>query len=241
MTPLPSVPNPKKPRHVAEPDPIQRQWPKDDQPMIRLFAHGPAALTDSELVSVLLRRGRRDHSAVDVARDLLARTGCLSALFTAQAASLDGLPPDALARLHAAAELVRRALREKLSSGIALSAPGAVRDYLRLTLHGRPHEIFVVVFLDAQHRVVACEELFRGTLTQTSVYPREVVKRALHYNAAAVILAHNHPSGVAEPSRADEALTGALKQALGLVDVRVLDHFVVAGDGALSFAERGLL
>jgi DNA repair protein RadC len=108
-------------------------------------------------------------------------------------------------------------------------------------LHARPHEVFVVVFLDAQHRVVASEELFRGTLTQTSVYPREVVKRALHHNAAAVILAHNHPSGVAEPSRADEALTAALKQALGLVDVRVLDHFVVAGDGALSFAERGLL
>ena len=122
-----------------------------------------------------------------------------------------------------------------------MSAPGAVRDYLRLLLHARPHEVFVAVFLDAQHRVVASEELFRGTLTQTSVYPREVVKRALHFNAAAVIFAHNHPSGVAEPSRADEALTVALKQALALVDVRVLDHFVVAGDGALSFAERGLL
>jgi len=231
----------KKPRHAADPDPIQRLWPKNDQPMIRLFARGPAALTDSELVSVLLRRGNRDRSAVDVARDLLAKTGCVSALFTADAANLNGLPPDGLARLYAAAELVRRALLEKLSSSATLSAPGAVRDYLRLTLHGRPHEVFVVVYLDAQHRVVASEDLFRGTLTQTSVYPREVVKRALHFNAAAVIFAHNHPSGVAEPSRADEALTIALKQALALVDVRVLDHFVVAGDGALSFAERGLL
>ena len=122
-----------------------------------------------------------------------------------------------------------------------LASPDAVRDYLRLLLGDRPHEIFAVVFLDAQNRVIATEEMFRGTLTQTSVYPREVVKRALHFNAAAIIFAHNHPSGVAEPSRADEALTVALKQALALVDVRVLDHFVVAGDGALSFAERGIL
>ena len=122
-----------------------------------------------------------------------------------------------------------------------LASPDAVRDYLRLLLGDRPHEIFAVVFLDAQHRVIATEEMFRGTLTQTSVYPREVVKRSLANNAAAVIFAHNHPSGVAEPSHADELLTQSLKQALALVDVRVLDHFVVAGNGVMSFAERGLL
>lgn len=239
--PVPSSQPAKRRPRASDPDPIQKRWPRAEQPMIRLFDLGPAALSDAEILSVLLRRGHGDRSAVDAARELLSLAGSLSALFTTEAGGFDGLPLEALARLHAAAELVRRALREKLSSSAALSAPGAVRDFLRLTLHGRPHEIFVVVFLDAQHRVVASEELFRGTLTQTSVYPREVVKRALHFNAAAVIFAHNHPSGVAEPSRADEALTSALKQALALVDVRVLDHFVVAGDGALSFAERGLI
>ena len=132
-------------------------------------------------------------------------------------------------------------LATRMSHGDALSAPGAVRDYLRLLLHNREHEVFVMVLMDAQHRVLAAEELFRGTLTQTSVYPREIVKSALRHNAAAVIFAHNHPSGVTEPSRADEALTMALKQALALVDIKVLDHFIVAGGSALSFAERGLL
>lgn len=144
-------------------------------------------------------------------------------------------------KLLAALELVRRMLREKLEAEPALNGPQAVRDYLRLVFHGREHEVFVVIYLDAQHRVLGIEELFRGTLTQTSVYPREVVKHTLRHNAAAVIFAHNHPSGVAEPSRADEALTSALKQALVLVDVRVLDHFVVGGDSVMSFAERGLL
>lgn len=132
-------------------------------------------------------------------------------------------------------------LATRMTHGETLGAPGAVRDYLRLLLHNREHEVFVVVLLDAQNRVLASEELFRGTLTQTSVYPREIVKIALRHNAAAVIFAHNHPSGVAEPSRADEALTSALKQALALVDVKVLDHFIIAGGSALSFAERGLL
>ena len=132
-------------------------------------------------------------------------------------------------------------LATRLKHGTALSSPGAVRDYLRLLLHNREHEVFVVVLLDAQNRVLATEEVFRGTLTQTSVYPREIVKVALRYNAAAVIFAHNHPSGIAEPSRADELLTQTLKQALALVDIKVLDHFVIGGDSALSFAERGLL
>ena len=137
--------------------------------------------------------------------------------------------------------MARRALREKLSTGNALNSPSAVRDYLRLKMQSLPHEVFVAMFLDAQNRVIETEELFRGTLTQTSVYPREVVKRALHHNAGALILAHNHPSGVAEPSHADETLTQALKQALALVDIRVLDHFIVAGSSVLSFADRGLL
>ncbi len=219
-------------------------WPLDDRPREKLLAKGPQALSDAELVAIFLRTGIKGKSAVELARDQLVRFGSLSALAGAANESFcvePGLGPAKYAQLQAALEIARRTLREKLDAGVAMSAPGAVRDYLRLMLHGRPHEVFVAVFLDAQHRVVASEELFRGTLTQTSVYPRDVVKRALHFNAAAVIFAHNHPSGVAEPSRADEALTVALKQALALVDVRVLDHFVVAGDGALSFAERGLL
>jgi len=219
-------------------------WPLDDRPREKLLAKGPQSLSDAELVAIFLRTGIKGKSAVELAREQLLRFGSLSALAGAGNESFcaaPGLGAAKYAQLQAALEIARRTLREKLDSGAALSAPGAVRDYLRLTLHGRPHEVFIVVFLDAQHRVTASEELFRGTLTQTSVYPREVVKRALHHNAAAVIFAHNHPSGVAEPSRADEALTVALKQALALVDVRVLDHFVVAGDGALSFAERGLI
>lgn len=152
-----------------------------------------------------------------------------------------GYRDDPLLRLHAARELVARSLREDMASRSALSSPQAVRDYLRLTLSGLAHEVFVVIFLDAQNRVIASEELFRGTLTQTSVYPREIVKRTLHYNAAAVIFAHNHPSGVAEPSRADETLTQTLKHTLSLVDVKVLDHFVIGCNAATSFAERGML
>ena len=144
-------------------------------------------------------------------------------------------------RIAAARELVRRALLDDVKRGSALTSPGAVRDYLRLSLAGKEHEIFMVIWLDAQHRVINAEDLFRGTLTQTSVYPREVVKHALKANAAAVIFAHNHPSGVAQPSQADELLTRNLKEALTLVDVKVLDHFIVAGNQALSFAERGLL
>ena len=144
-------------------------------------------------------------------------------------------------KLLAAQELVRRALREELRQREVLSSPAAVRDYLRLVFLGREHEVFCCVYLDAQNRVIECEELFRGTLTQTSVYPREVVKAALRHNAAALIFAHNHPSGIAEPSHADELLTQNLKQTLALIDVKVLDHFIIAGNSALSFAERGLL
>ena len=160
-------------------------------------------------------------------------------LFCAQGSS--AYAGDPVVKLQAARELAARAIAEPLSRRDALTSPGAVRDFLKLCLGGLPHEVFVVILLDAQNRVLAVDELFRGTLTQTSVYPREVVKVALRANAAAVIFAHNHPSGVAEPSRSDESLTQALKQALSLVDVKVLDHFVVAGTSCLSFAERGLL
>lgn len=219
-------------------------WPEQERPREKLLKLGPASLTDAELLAIFLRTGVRGKSAVDLARDLLLRCGGLGALFAAKRADLDGLAGlgDAkYVQLQAVLELARRALAETLRAGDALSSPAAVRDFLRLTLAGREHEVFMAVLLDAQNRILACEELFRGTLTQTSVYPREVVKCALGHNAAAVILAHNHPSGVAEPSHADQVLTQSLKQALGLVDVKVLDHFIVAGNSALSFAERGLI
>jgi len=219
-------------------------WPLQERPRERLLALGPASLADAELLAILLRTGVKGKSAVDVARELIGRFGSVAGLLEAGSDKLEdtpGLGSAKLAQLQAALELARRALREESSSRSALTSPRAVRDYLRLTLAGREHEVFVVMLLDAQHRVVASEELFRGTLTQTSVYPREVVKCALRHNAAAVIFAHNHPSGVAEPSHADEILTRSLRSALALVDIQVLDHFIVAGTRTLSFAERGLL
>jgi DNA repair protein RadC len=219
-------------------------WPLQERPRERLLALGASSLADAELLAILLRTGVKGKSAVDVARQLLARFGSVSALLEAAPESLaatPGLGSAKLAQIRAAIELARRALKEEISSRDALSSPRAVRDYLRLALAGREQEVFVVMLLDAQHRVIASEELFRGTLTQTSVYPREVVKCALKHNAAAVIFAHNHPSGVAEPSHADEILTRSLKAALALVDIQVLDHFIVAGSRTMSFAERGLL
>ena len=217
-------------------------WPLQERPRERLLALGPGALADAELLAILLRTGAKGKSAVDLARELLGRYGSVSALLEAGAVEkAPGLGGAKLAQLKAALELARRALREEISTRDALTSPGAVRDYLRLALGGREQEVFVVLLLDAQHRVIATEELFRGTLTQTSVYPREVVKCALKHNAAAVIFAHNHPSGVAEPSHADEILTRSLKSALALVDVQVLDHFIVAGTRTMSFAERGLI
>lgn len=216
-------------------------WPASERPRERLLASGASSLTDAELLAVLLGSGLRGRSAVDLGRDLVARFKGLSGLLAADLAGIAGLGPAKRARFEAAIELARRALQEQLSERNALNSPGAVRDFLRLTLGARPHEVFVCIWLDAQHRVISCEEAFRGTLTQTSVFPREIVKAALARNAAAVIFAHNHPSGVAQPSQSDELLTRSLKDALALVEVRVLDHFVVAGNHALSFAERGLL
>jgi DNA repair protein RadC len=219
-------------------------WAVDERPRERLLSHGAAVLTNTELLALLLRTGIAGRSALELARDLLARFGGLVGLFgasVAQVSEIRGLGPAKAAELAAVVELVRRSLVEEAAAGDALTSPQAVRDYLRLTLRARPYEVFVGIFLDSQNRVLASEEMFRGTLAQTSVYPREVVKAALACNAAAVIFAHNHPSGVAEPSRADELLTQALKQALALVDIRTLDHFVVAGSHLVSFAERGLL
>jgi DNA repair protein RadC len=219
-------------------------WPADQRPRERLLAHGPARLSDAELVAVSLRTGIAGKSAVELARELIGRFGGLSGLLGAERDAfrlVKGLGNAKVAQLAAVLELARRCLGEELRARGALNSPGAVRDYLRLALGNREHEVFTVLFLDAQHRVLAAEELFRGTLTQTSVYPREIVKAALRTNAAAVIFAHNHPSGVAQPSQADELLTRCLKDALALVDVKVLDHFIVAGNQTLSFAERGLL
>ncbi|OGS92147.1 MAG: hypothetical protein A2Z95_00565 [Gallionellales bacterium GWA2_60_18] len=219
-------------------------WPEGERPREKLLTRGAASLSDAELLAIFLRTGVTGKSAVDLARELLARFGSLTQLFAAGEAefcAVHGMGQAKYAQLQAVLEMARRALQEEIKSGDALNSPRAVRDYLRLLLGGRQQEVFMVIFLDSQHRVVAAEELFHGTLTQTSVYPREVVKRALAHNAAALILAHNHPSGVAEPSQSDRMLTDALKQALGLVDVRVLDHFVVTAGQTLSFAEQGLL
>jgi DNA repair protein RadC len=219
-------------------------WPTQERPRERLLAQGAARLTDAELIAVCLRTGLRGKSAVDLGRELIAQFDGLGGLLTAGVADLrrvKGLGTAKAAQLAAVLELARRTLREDLRADTALTSPGAVRDYLRLSLGRRPHEVFVCLHMNAQHRLIGAEELFRGTLTQTSVYPREVVKAALDANAAAVIFAHNHPSGVAQPSQADELLTRQLKEALALVDIKVLDHFIVAGNQALSFAERGLL
>ena len=215
-----------------------------ERPRERLLARGPSALTDAELLAVMLGTGFAGCSAMDLARRALERAGSTAGLLASGAAELRhlrGFGPARAARLVATLELVRRGLLEEAAQRDVLTSPEAVRDYLRLSLSTLPYEAFLGLFLDSQNRLLAARELFRGTLAQTSVYPREVVKAALAANAAGVIFAHNHPSGVAEPSRADELLTTSLKSALALVDIRTLDHFVVAGTRVVSFAERGLL
>lgn len=221
-------------------------WPEGERPRERLLAHGPAALSDAELLAIYLRVGVRGKSAVDLARDLLHRfdgqLGTLAEASLAELASVSGIGMAKAAQLKASFELARRALAQEMTTRDSFTSPGKVRDWLRLKLARRGHEVFMALWLDAQNQLLKAEELFTGTLTQTSVYPREVVKAALAHNAAAVILAHNHPSGIAEPSKADETLTRSLKEALAMVDVKVLDHFIVAGNTPpLSFAERGLL
>lgn len=218
--------------------------PPQSRPREKLLARGPAALADAELLALLLRTGTAGQGVLQMAQSLLDQFGGLGGLLAAEPQALlrvRGLGPAKRAELAAVLEIARRTLIARLSAAPVFDAPQAVKDYLRMQLGGLAHEVFAVLFLDSQQRLIAFEELFRGTLSQASVYPREVVKRALALNAAAAILAHNHPSGVAEPSRADEVLTQTLKAALALVDVRVLDHFVVSRGDVVSFAERGLL
>ena len=219
-------------------------WPEAERPRERLFKYGVQALSDAELLALFLRTGTAGRTVVDVARECLTRFGSLGGLFAASQASfctVAGLGPARFAQLQAVQEMMRRSLGEALIERPMFDAPNLVRDYLKLNIGTKPYEVFLALFLDSQHRLLATEELFRGTLSHTSVYPREVVKRALEVNAAAVVFAHNHPSGAAEPSRSDEMLTGALKAALDLVDIRTLDHFIVAGGQVYAFAEHGKL
>ena len=223
---------------------ILKDLPPDARPREKLLARGPGALSDAELLALLLRSGLPGKNALQLGQELIETFGGLAGLLhTGPEAlqSIKGLGPAKRAELVAVLELARRALAQQLKDQPLFSTPQAVRDYLQLQLGSRPHEIFAVLFLDSQNRLIALEEMFRGTLTQTSVYPREVVVRALALHAASVVLAHNHPSGEAKPSRADEALTHTLKAALALVDVRVLDHFVVTSSQSVSMAELGLL
>lgn len=218
--------------------------PPDARPREKLLARGPAALADAELLALLLRTGIHGAPVLQMAQALLDRFGGWAGLLATSVqdlAQVKGLGPAKRAELMAVMEMARRGLSGSLSAQPVFGSPQLVKDYLQMRLGRLPHEVFAVLFLDAQQRLIACEELFRGTLTQTSVYPREVLKRALELNAAAVILSHNHPSGVLEPSRADELLTQTLKSSLQMVDIRVLDHVVVSHGGALSFAERGLI
>lgn len=219
-------------------------WPAAERPREKLLELGASALSDAELLAIFLRVGVVGKSAVDLARDLLTRFGSLTGIFAASQADLSqvhGIGASKYVQLQAIFEMSRRALNEQMQVKDMLSSPQQVRDFLCLKLGGLSREVFVVLFLDAQNRMINSEEMFTGTLTQTSVYPREVVKKALYHNAASVIFAHNHPSGIAQPSQADELITKQLKQALALVDVRVLDHFIVAGNTTFSFVERGLL
>jgi len=219
-------------------------WPELERPREKLLERGPEALSDAELLAIFLRTGVPGKTAVDVARDLLSRFGGLRELLAASPDELcqaPGIGEAKYVQLQAGLEMGRRYLAERLVRGESLSSTADTRQFLQAQLRDRQNEVFCVLFLDNRHRVLVFEELFQGTLNGTAVYPREVVKQALKYNAAAVILAHNHPSGVAEPSRADEQLTSRLKEALALVDIRLLDHLVVGDGEMVSFSERGLL
>ncbi|WP_341327083.1 DNA repair protein RadC [Methylotuvimicrobium sp. KM2] len=221
-----------------------KDWPADERPREKLLQKGSNALTDAELLAIFLRTGTPGKSAVDLARELLNDFGSLKALLDADLQRFCqsvGLGPAKYAQMQAVLEMARRHFCEILQRGDALTSPDITRAYLSAQLRGYSYEVFACLFLDNQHRVLKLEELFRGTIDSASVYPREVAKAALQHNAAAVIFAHNHPSGISEPSQADRHITDKLKQALALFDIRVLDHFII-GDGLpYSFAEHGLL
>lgn len=221
-----------------------RHWPETERPREKLLQRGPGALSDAELLAVFLRTGVTGKSAVDLARDLLTACGGLRPLLEAERAELcrhKGLGTSKYVQLQAGLELGRRYLASTLDRRNILTSPADTRDFLRARLRGYPHEVFACLFLDNRHRVISFDELFTGTIDSASVHPREVVRRALKHNAAAVILAHNHPSGVAEPSNSDQTLTRRLTEALALIDVRVVDHLVIGDSESVSFAERGLL
>ena len=224
-----------------------KNTPADSRPREKLLTRGAGALSDAELLAILLRTGIVGKGVMQMAEELLDNKlgfGGIAGLLNTTADDLKrikGLGPAKRAELVAVLELARRALAEQMQARTVFESPNAVKDYLQLHLAHKTYEVFAVLFVDAQNRMLAMEELFRGTLTQTSVYPREVVKLSLQHNAGAVVFCHNHPSGMAEPSHADKMLTDTLKSALSLVDVKVLDHFIVAGRDVLSFAERGLI
>jgi DNA repair protein RadC len=221
-----------------------RDWPRDERPREKLLGKGAAALSDAELLAILLRTGTRGRSALDLARDVLSNFKSLRKLIAADQQRFcaeRGLGLARFAELQAAAEIARRQLSETLHAGPSLASPRATRDFLSSSLRDLEHEMFCCLYLDKRHRLIQFQELFRGTIDGASVHPREIVKQALQRNAAAVIIAHNHPSGVAEPSQADELITQRVKEALGLVDIRLLDHIIVGDAASVSLAERGLV
>ena len=219
-------------------------WPLCERPREKLIEYGASALSEAELLAICLGSGFRGKTALCLAREMLENFDGLSGVMTAdrhRILAVKGLGPAGYARLRASLELARRHLGRGLKRGQPISSPQATRDFLRARLGDRPYEVFCCLYLDNRNRLISFEELFRGTIDGTNVHPREVVRRALGHNAAAIIFAHNHPSGVAEPSQADQWITDRLKQALGLVDIRVLDHLIVGDTDCVSFAERGLL
>ena len=221
-----------------------RDWPAAERPREKLLTSGAAALSDAELLALLLGSGGRGQSALDLARTLITRFGSLRELLTAErprCLGQAGVGPARYATLQAAVELSRRHFHEALRAGPALAAPEVTRTFLLAQLRDRPYEVFCCLYLDNRHRLITFEELFRGTIDRAGVHPREVLRQTLFHNAAAVIFAHNHPSGVLEPSQADELITRRLKEALELLDVRVLDHFIVGDGRCFSFCEHGLL
>ncbi len=221
-----------------------KDWPAEDRPREKLLQRGADALTDAELLAIFLRTGTVGKSAVDLARELLADFGSLQALLDANQQRFcqgNGLGSAKYAQLQAVLEMARRHFKEILQRGNVLTSPEITRAYLSAQLRGYSYEVFACLFLDNQHRVIQLDEMFRGTIDSASIYPREVAKRALHHNAAAVIFAHNHPSGICEPSQADKQITHKLKDALALFDIRVLDHFIIGDGQPYSFAEHGLM
>lgn len=220
------------------------EWEHEKRPREKLLKHGATTLSDAELLAIFLRVGVKGKTAVDLAQDLLTQFGSLRRLLNADKQSFcagHGLGDAKYAQLQAVIEMARRHFKETLQRGDTLSSPQTTQAYLSAQLAGYQQEVFACLFLDNQHRVIILEELFTGTINSANVYPREVLKKALFHNASAVIFAHNHPSGISEPSQADKQITDKLKQALALIDIRVLDHFII-GDGLpYSFAEHGLL